>query len=188
MKIEISDSDVTAAIDAYCKSSILGEQPPLVSLAGMKAALARFVELHPEPGGQRAMHELVNDAELDAMMRAIAPGPWAGAWADNVRSAGNGLLAGRAAPRRAHVEIMPGMTKAFLQEVGIAQTEPNVATAGAALHWLADRLNGKHEKPVDPRVAILMDFFDDTGVSCRSDMTSTDRAERLLAKLDEVKP
>lgn len=71
----------------------------------------------------------------------------------------------------------------MLHEVGIAQTEPNIATAEAALHWLVDRINGKHEKPVDLRVEIVRDWAQSHSLEPYDESIA-----QLLAKIDEVKP
>lgn len=182
MTIKVTNDDVLAAAIACSNADELMKKLPVTEV-GMRAALESFVARHPELGGRRAMHEPVSEAELEAMMDAIHYGPSGTSWADNVCSAGNGLLAGRAAPKYEPVEIMPGLTQAFLQEVGIAQTEPNIATAGAALHWLADRINGKRGKPVDPRVAVFTKAMVERGY----DLGSVEDFEFILGKLDNAK-
>lgn len=142
-KVEISDGDIEAAILAYCDASILSENHRFLSLVGMKAALARFVELHPELAPQRAMHEpvVVTEEMRDQFMMGNG---WSG-W---------------------------GCSRAILE----------------AMNWLADRINEKSEKPADPRVAALVEAMDEMGLGLLSDRRLEDRARKLLAKLDEVKP
>jgi len=181
MTIKVTDGDVTMALEAYRETTGCKFWP---QCHGMRAALESFIARHPELAPQRAMHEPVSDADVNAMKSAYHratindPDPWT--------LAGNALLARRAAPVREPVVVTEEMFRECRRAILERQATLSCAMGAAmdfALQWLADRINGKHEKPVDPRVEIVRDWAQSHSVEPYDEAIA-----RLLAKLDEVKP
>lgn len=167
--------------DAEAETMLLKVQASITDRKkGMREAAQWLLARHPEWQAPRPMHEPVTDAETKKMADLVHYGD-RGSWFENVRMAGSALLAGRAAPKRERVEVTPEM-------IAQCQIETGYDAVRGPLDWLAARLNGEDAAPADPRVAVLIEFMDEIGVSLRSDMPSDHRAAQLLAKLDEVKP
>lgn len=183
MTIEVTDGDVTMALEAYRETTGCKFWP---QCHGMRAALESFVARHPELAPQRAMHEPVSHEDALAMITAAPP---VEVWTVSAMEAvGNALLARRAAATREPVVVTEDAfvdcRRAYYSLKMRAMPSPAEGEAmDFALEWLADRLNGKHEKPVDPRVEIVRDWAQSHSLEPYDEAIA-----RLLASLDEVKP
>lgn len=183
MTIKVTNDDVMAAAIACSNADELMKKLPVTDV-GMRAALESFVARHSELGGRRAMHEPVSGPEvleMAAAAAAVAPGEFFFDREERMRAAGNGLLAGRAAPKREPVVVTEEMARECMKDIewggGVFRAILD------AMNWLADRLNGKHEKPVDPRVAVFTKAMVERGY----DLGSVEDFEFILGKLDNAK-
>lgn len=188
MTIEISDEDVIKSLAAYRRSE--SWSPHWVSCVGMRAALESFVARHPELAPKRAMHEPVTEEEvreLFALYEKHSGGLRVAAFAVPMMRALDDVLGRRAEPPIEPVVVTEEMAEECAKAFGWTGGVMGDFTRRAALHamnWLADRIAGEQEKPVDPRVEIVGEWL--AGGFSTGEGTEADIRD-LLAKLDEVK-
>ena len=144
--------------------------------AAVNELLAKRVKAESRP-----MHEPVTNAEIDDFMRAISD-PYGGNMTPREVTgiALDKFLARRAAATREQVVV----TEVELDRL---RAEYNAAPPGDIQYhgWLADRLNNRNEKPVDPRVGIVLSWANNT---LGAQNVLDEDIAGLLAKMDEVKP
>jgi len=181
MTIEISDEDVIKSLAAYRESE--SWNPHWGSSVGMRAALESFVARHPELPPQRAMHEPVTEEEAERAYKQYHETyrvhrasmlDFQNVLAD--------FLARRAAPKPEPVVVTEEMRRQCMKDIGWESSGAGRAV-WEAMKWMADRLNGKHEELVDPRVEIVRDWAQSHSLEPYDEAIA-----RLLVKLDEVNP
>lgn len=102
----------------------------------------------------------------------------------SMRSALTDFLARRAAATLADVVVVDNLVAECMDAIGVPDTYANASTVHRALHWLADRLNGKHAPaPVDPRVELVRDWAQSYSIEPEDESIA-----ELIAKFDARKP
>lgn len=180
MTIEVSEEDVEKVLRTVGWPLLPG------NTWNIRVALERFVELHPELAPKRAMHEPVTEEEAEQAARIWLQPPKGGAgWCEEgyARRMLTDFLGRRAVPEPRQVVV----TEEMRQQCAKASGWEGGAMSEViwhAMNWLADHLNGKGEKPVDPRVGIVGEWL--AGGFSTGEGTDAD-IRNLLAKLDEAK-
>jgi len=182
MTIKVTDGDVTLALEAYRETTGCKFWP---QCDGMRAALGAFVARHPEFAPQRTMHEPVTDDEAVTAHAHYYAYLGSRTEMDAMREAIRLFLARRAAPVREPVVVTEEMVTACVdaRTRHVNNKWPPVHLTEFIMKWMADHLNNKHEKPVDPRMAVFTKAMVERGY----DLGSVEDFEFILAKLDNAK-
>ncbi len=196
MTVKVTDDDVSAALVADKAWKIENDFNPsrhASSVGSMRAALESFIARHPELAPQRAMHEPVKEEEISEFRRFLTVNDWRTLSGEPTKQAiGKALtefLARRAAAAREPVLVTGDMYRECLSAWRRNDAVLWIGHVEHCLDWLADRINGKHEKPVDPRVEKLAAILRDAGMDADKAQAAAARATAELgAELDKAKP